>query len=1007
MGAEPGGGAAPPGAVDPGAMGFELETLFLAGFAYMLVLFAIAYATERGWVPERIVRHPLTYSLSLGVYATSWSFYGSVGFAQSEGYNFLSIYLGVTLAFGLAPVVLVPILRLARDYQLTSLADLFAFRYRSHLAGVLVTVFMLCGTFPYIALQIRAVSESMQILTNEGAPYELALVFCVMLTIFAILFGARHISPREKHEGLVVAIAFESLVKLSALCAVGVFAVVGVFGGLDGMGSWLARHPEALEALYRPVREGPWTALLLLAFCAAFLLPRQFHMAFTENLDERSLYSAAWMFPLFLLLLNLFIPAILWAGTELTPGADADFYVLSITLFADSPWLTGFAFIGGVSAATAMVIVTALALASMCLNHLLLPASYPDPDLDLYRWLLWGRRMLIAFIILIGYGFYLVLEHKQGLVQLGLISFVAVAQFLPGIVGTLYWPRATRPGFVSGLLGGAAVWAVTLLVPLLERSGIDVGAASLTRVLSDTGSDVWSVATFASLAVNGLLFVSVSLLTRASPGEREAADACCRSSVILPSGVVVGANSPAWFEESLARILGREAAFFEVRQALRDLEMDPEERNPRELRRLRERIERNLSGLMGPMLARMIVDDRLQMDSTARTALADNIRFIEARLERSQTRLQGLAAELDALRRYHQQILRDLPLGVCSISPDRKVVSWNLAMQLLSGVERAGAEGTAVSGLPQPWGMVLGRFLDIEDRHLHKLQIVVDGRARWFNLHKAAIQDPSSPGGLGGSVILVEDLTDVQTLEAELAHSERLASIGRLAAGIAHEIGNPVTGIACLAQNLESESDDAWVRESSGQILEQTRRIGDIVQSLVSFSHTGGHEPAMFTTVNLHECVEEAVRLVRLSRAAKQVVVENRCPPALDVEGDRTRLVQVFLNLLSNACDASRPGARVELSAERRATQVEVLVHDHGEGIPEALRDRVFEPFVTTKAPGRGTGLGLPLVYGIVEDHGGSLALESEPGRGTRVRITLPVRGAAEGGHPEGEVASL
>jgi Na+/proline symporter len=283
-------------------MSFELGHLFFAALIYLLVLFFIAYATEQGWIPQRVARHPVTYALSLGVYATSWTFYGSVGFAQTQGFNFLSIYVGVTLAFMLAPVLLAPILRISRDYQLTSLADVLSFRYRSQTAGVLVTLFMLLGAFPYIALQILAVTESIQILTQEAAPQVLALGFCVTLTLFAILFGARHISPREKHEGLVVAIAFESVVKLVALCAVGVFALFGVFGGLGGLDDWLTVNPQALDALYRPVREGPWTTLLLLSFCAAFLLPRQFHMAFAENIEERTLWSASWIFPLFLLL---------------------------------------------------------------------------------------------------------------------------------------------------------------------------------------------------------------------------------------------------------------------------------------------------------------------------------------------------------------------------------------------------------------------------------------------------------------------------------------------------------------------------------------------------------------------------------------------------------------------------------------------------------------------------------------------------------------------------------
>ena len=985
-------------------MTFELGHLFLVSVLYLLVLFLIAYATDRGWVPARIARHPATYALSLGVYATTWTFYGSVGFAQSSGYNFLAIYLGVTLAFMLAPLLLSPILRIVRDYQLTSLADLFAFRYQSQAVGVLVTLFMLAGTFPYIALQIFAVSESVSLLTQEAPPKVLAMGFCITLTLFAVLFGARHTTAREKHEGLVVAIAFESLVKLIALCTVGLFAVFGVFGGPGGMESWLEVHPEALERLYAPVREGPWIALLLLSFAAAFLLPRQFHMAFSEALDERSLFTASWAFPLFLLLLNLFIPAILWAGTTLDPDGPADFYVLGITLSGEHRILPFIAFIGGLSAASAMMIVTSLALAAMCLNHLVLPfGTYPDPGVDLYRWVLWGRRTLIAVVITAGYFFYVALERNQGLVQLGLISFVAVLQFLPGVFGVLFWPRATRAGMICGLLGGGFVWAVMLLLPLLERSGL-IAPSPLLPVLAEVpGIDSWSLVTFASISVNASLFFAVSLFSAQSPEELQAADACRANSYPLPGGALVGVSSPEHFEQQLAYILGPPAAAAEVRQALEDLDMDAGEQDPAQLRRLRERIERNLSGLLGPMLSRMIVDERLQTDTTARAALAGSLRLIEERLERSQTRLDGVAAQLDRLRRYHQQVLRDLPLGACTVDGDGRVASWNGVMERLSGQSLAEVRGEPVTRVPLPFGPLIAACLDSDEEHLHKLQATVDGRTRWFNLHKAAIAEADNPHG--GTVILVEDLTDLHNLEGELAHAERLASIGRLAAGVAHEIGNPVTGIACLAQNLQSETEDEETREVTRAIVHETGRISDILQSLVNFSHGGSLALGTFGAVRVHDCVEEAMRLVRLSRAAKQAELVNGCDPEVTVTADHPRVVQVLVNLLTNAIDASPPRAPVTVTVDTDGAEglARLRVSDRGEGIEPDMMANVFEPFVTSKPPGQGTGLGLSVVYRIVKDHGGSIDIDSGRARGTTVTVSLPL---ADAGVSDGDAAS-
>ncbi|MEN8178692.1 MAG: histidine kinase, partial [Pseudomonadota bacterium] len=766
-------------------MNHELALLFGVGFSYLLLLFLIAYGADRGYIPEKLLRHPLIYILSLGVYATSWTYYGSVGFAQSQGYLFLTIYLGVTIAFALTPLLFVPILRLTREYQLSSLADLFSFRYRSQSAGILVTLFMLVGTLPYIALQIRAVTESLQVLSQEATPQIIALGFCITLILFAILFGARHISPREKHRGLVAAIAFESLIKLLALAAIGLFALFGVFSGPEGLNQWLTDHPEAIQNLYQPLQEGPWATLLLLAFAAAFLLPRQFHMLFAENMEPRALRTASWGFPLFLLLMNLPIPLVLWAGTALELPLNADYFALGITLNQGIDWLPVFTFIGGLSSASAMMIITTLALSSMALNHILLPTSFPDPDINLYRWLLWGRRLLISGIIMAGYGFYILLEKNQGLVQLGLISFVAVAQFLPGIVGLLYWRRANRLGFLLGLLGGISVWSVTLLMPVLEASGFIRTEFDLPALRLASGLDQWEFSTFWSLTLNSLLFIGGSLFGRQSQAEIEAANACCSDS-FTPLNGLVSAVSTQQFSRALAQILGPEIASKEVDQALKDLGLSAAENRPTELRRLRERIERNLSGLIGPQLAHMMINRRLQLDANTKTALTVSMRYMEEQIEQSRSHLRGLTADLDSLRRYHRQILLDLPLGVCTIDRERTVTLWNLAMECMTGLHSNDVIGVSVHRLPKPWGSLLAGFASAKDEHVHHLEINQKTHPRWFNLHKAAIPPPIMPADTlikearTGQVMILEDLTDLETLEAELAHSERLASIGRL-----------------------------------------------------------------------------------------------------------------------------------------------------------------------------------------------------------------------------------
>jgi signal transduction histidine kinase/Na+/proline symporter len=974
-------------------MSHSLGLLFGVGVVYLLLLFLIAFAADSGRLPEKLLRHPMVYVFSLGVYATSWTYYGSVGFAETQGYLFLTIYLGVTLAFALSPLLLQPILRLTQEYQLTSLADLFAFRYRSQLAGILVTLFMLLGTLPYIALQIRAVTDSLQVASQSEAPRSLALIFCITLILFAILFGARHSTSREKHRGLVAAIAFESAVKLLALLTIGVTALVAVFGGFEGLDHWLKIHPQAVEKLYQPVREGPWTTLLLLAFAAAFLLPRQFHMLFTENLEPKALRTASWAFPLFLLLINLPIPLILWAGEALQLELHPDYYALGVSIEAGPSWLPVLAFIGGVSSASAMMIVTTLALASMTLNHILLPTNFPDPQVNLYRWLLLGRRLLIGLIIMAGYGFYILLEKHQGLVQLGLISFVAVAQFLPGIVGLLYWRRANRLGLILGLLAGIGIWSATLLLPLLESSGFIRTEFDIPALRLAAGMDQWQFATFWSLTANSLLFVFGSLLGTQSRGEQEAANACCSESMI-PLGGMVNAGSSAQFTKQLSQMLGGEAAEREVEQALHDLSLSPNDTRPSQLRRLRERIERNLSGLLGPQLAHMIINRRLQLDAHTQTALADSMRFIEDQLEHSRSRLRGLSGDLDNLRRYHRQVLLDLPLGVCTIDKLRTVTIWNLAMEVMTGLRARDAVGVPLPRLPAPWGHLLAGFASATDEHIYHLEVSHESSKRWFNLHKAAIPGPLPVDhpveeARTSQVILMEDLTNLETLEAELAHSERLASIGRLAAGVAHEIGNPVTGIASLAQNLRHEDEPELVRESIEEILNQTQRITTIVQTLMNFSRSGGIGTDI-RSFNLREVFDEAVRLVKLTHHGRQISFQNRCQEELVMEGDRQGISQVLVNLLTNACDASPAGGIVELEGKEIDDQVVIQVADKGNGIPEENQSYIFEPFFTTKPPGEGTGLGLAMTYKIVADHQGTIGIDSEPGEGTRITIELP-----------------
>ena len=954
-------------------MTIDLITLLVVALGYLGLLFLVAWLTERGLLPARLARHPVTFSLSLGVYATTWTYYGSVGFADHSGFLFLTIYLGVTLTFILAPLLLSPILRLVRDRELQSLADLLAFRYASRFTGPLVTVFMLLGLLPYMALQIRAVTDSMEVLTGHHADPTsplLAALFCALITLFAVAFGARQLKSRARHEGLVMAIAFESSVKLAALLAAGVFVVVVVFGGWSGVGRWLSRHPHVLSSMYAPVGGDTWITLLLLSASAAFLLPRCFHMLFVENGASDGLATASWLYPLYLLLLNLPIPLILWAGIKTASAAPPDYFVLALARRYGGNALTLLAYVGGVSAASAMLIVESLALAGMCLNHLTLPLWLPRRrGGDLYRQLRRWRRLLLASVIGIGYLAYVVMRQNQGLAQMGMISFLAVTQFLPGVVALLSWPRATGAGFVAGACGGMAVWFVRLMLPLF--------GVQLWSVPHPPAPD-WPSLTFWTLATNIVLLVLVSLATRPRTRELLADQAIRLHSPLLREDPHV--PSVAQLTGRLSAALGPADAEREMKRALGDCQLDPQESRPHALLALEHCLERNLSGLVGPHLAWALLGTREPAG-----------RLVEEYLERSSRRLTGLAAELDHLRRLHRQMLRELPICACSISGEGRVRLWNRRLSRLTGLAEDAALGYRVGDLPAPWADLLLGFLSVTDTQLYRVQLSVPGRVLWLNLHKATV----GPGPESDKIVLIEDLTEQRLLEAELAHSERLASIGTLAAGIAHEIGNPLTGIGALAQNLKLDVDTE-LRQGLDEILEQVRRIQRIVSTLLSFSHPGVESGCRTERFALAACVDEALRLVQLGCAHDRARFLNHVPRSLQLFGERQQIVQVLVNLLTNAADASSRGGEIAVYARDCGDGVRFEVEDHGCGIPSDTQERVFEPFFTTKAPGRGTGLGLSVVYGIVREHGGRVSIESKPGSGTRVAVFLPQFTAGE-----------
>lgn len=969
-------------------MAYSVGQLILIAFGYLMFLFLVAWVTERGWIPARLVRHPVVYVFSLGVYASAWAIYGSVGYAYQYGYNFLAYFLGISGVFLLAPILLAPILRLTTTYQLGSLADVFAFRYRSRLAGALTTIMMVVGMLPLLSLQLKAVAESIQILTGEPDPSWVAFWFCLLITLFAILFGARHATARERHEGLVMAIATESVIKVGAFVSVAVLGLYGVFDGPQGLSQWLDQHPEMLTRLYGPLQDGSWHSLILAFFVSAVVMPHMFYMAFTENLNPRALVSASWGLPLLFLCMALCVPLILWAALASNAPTDPDYFALGVGMSTGHGAVLGY--LAGLAGASGMLIVATLALSGMCLNHLVLPASPLSTTQDLYRNLLWTRRVLIAAILSLAYLFYRLEGWSHTSVELGVLSFVAALQFVPGLIGALFWPSGNRTGLFAGLFAGFLLWALALVLPIIHEPWEIPKILGLIGLNNAQGASQWNQVAIASMTLNGVIYAIISIITPMSRAERSAAEACAVDSLRRPYRWELGVQSVDDFIHALSGPLGPVTAAREVAMAVRDLRLKHSETRPYALRRLRDQLETNLSGLLGPSVSHQLMDDNLPYKPQEGES-SEDIRFIESRLEQYRDKLSGLAAELDSLRRFHRQTLLELPMGVVSLGTDDEIIGWNRAMETLTGILAEETIGSRLDHLPPPWGELLAEFSHGEAVHDPQRQLSVDGQPRWLSLHKSQIQGPE-PEQAGGQVLVLEDITDLRQMESHLAHNERLASIGRLAAGVAHEIGNPVTAIACLAQNLDGRSDATEQQLSAAQIMEQTRRITRIVESLITFSHSGGFRDAIRGPVALRATVQEAMALLLLDPDHRQQHFENLCGTEHNVVGDPQRLLQVFVNLLGNAADASADCQPILVSSEEDGERVRIQVEDLGHGVAPELREALFEPFVTSKAPGRGTGLGLALVYSIIEDHHGTVQVESpiDGERGTRFIITLP-----------------
>lgn len=918
--------------------------------AYIGGLFlAATLATKRSNQGRSIANHPWIYSLSLAVYCTSWTFFGSVGKAANSGLLFLAIYLGPTLGIVLWHTVLRKLVRIKSAHNITSIADFISARYDKSqgLAG-LATLVALVGITPYVALQLKAIFSTFAVLTTPiGAVTGpdntvINLVLVGALILFTIMFGVRRLAPGERHEGMVMALMVECVVKLAAFLAVGIFVTYFLYDGFGDIFTRLAASPfKGFFAMNRPGAPSlvTWTTYLLVSMSAILFLPRQFHIAVVENSDERHISTAMWMFPLYMLLINIFVVPIAAAGLlNGMPKAAADTFVLSLPMAHGKEWLGLVAFIGGFSAATGMIMVSAMTLATMITNHHILPIVEQFSGLaPLRRYILQMRWIAVVLVIVLGFIFEKTVGDSYMLVNIGMISFTAVLQFAPTIMGGLFWRYGSKGGAGLGMSAGFVVWSYTLLLPALVKSGwlptslMTDGLFGLDllrpeQLLGLTGFDPISHAVFWTMAVNISGYVFGSLLFPQNQSENALANEFVDILSPLPGPARVKGDHFIPLDDKIGEV------------------------------------DRLLNCYL-PRIAVLILFD----DFRENAGIGE--RKVIATTELAQ--LHDMAEKLLAGSIGSAAAKRAMASGITYTSREAKE-------------------------LTDHYGSILAT-LHIDPHELRDRIDYYAERDKLLTSHADELQEKVSA--------LNREIVERRRLEAQIQHTQKLESLGVLAGGIAHDFNNLLAVIMGNADIARMDVEpDSLISECLTDIEKASDRASNLCQQMLAYSGKGKFEVRI---LDLSEIVRDMGDILEVSLSKKASLNYVLAEDLPSTEADPTQIRQVVMNLITNASEAldGKPGTislttrslfcntrdladLITDQALAAGNYICLTVEDDGCGMDPTTRDRVFDPFFTTKFAGR--GLGMSAVSGIVRAHGGGIRIESEPDCGTSISMLLP-----------------
>ncbi len=1027
-------------------------TVIAVAVAYIGFLFAIANYGDR-LALKRPSGHgrPFIYALTLGVYCTSWTFFGSVGLAAKTGYDFLPIYLGPILTLALGWPVLRRIVRLSKEQNITSIADFIAARYGKNQAlAAIVAVIAVLGTVPYISLQLKAVSASVTTLFGDAqgtlshisnVPLfgDIAFVTAVGMAIFAVLFGTRHIDATEHQEGLMLAIATESIVKLFAFIFVGMFITYSMFDGVYDLAAQVQSEPEIASVFTQGFFSSKWTVMTLLSIVSIILLPRQFHVAVVENDNENDTKKAAWLFPLYLIAINLFVVPIAAAGLLTFPSGsvDADMFVVALPLSAGQDAVSLIAFIGGLSAATAMVIIATVALSIMVCNDLVIPIILRGKTLgivlrqDMGGVLLNIRRTAIFCIILLSYLYYQVIGSSFALASIGLLSFAAIAQFAPAFFGGLIWRRATARGAIAGILTGFGVWAYTLLLPSFISSGwfsadfLEAGPFGIAllrpqalfniQALLGPDLDPLTHGVLWSLLLNCAAYVAFSLSREPLPIER------------LQANIFVNADMPSgapgfrlWrtaitvhdLKETVARYLGeqRTERSFKEFATEHNLILTPNVEADIRVLRFAEYLLASAVGAPSSRLILALLIERNSLDTSGAMKLLDDA-----------------SAAIQYNRDLLQSAIDHVGQGISVFDKDLRLICWNRQFRdLLNLPQDIGRVGVPLQEIirfnAEHGDLGHGDVEDLVDDRIQKYVVNMETFQEHIITNGTVVEVRTNAMPDGGLVMTYGDITErveaaealkranetlerrvkertveLTSLNADLAKAKseaEQANIGktRFLAAASHDILQPLNAARLYTTSLSERELEGIEGKLTRNIDASLEAVEEILNALLDISRldAGALKPEK-STFRIDELLSALE--VEFSPLAEERGIDLKfITCSLAVRTDRRLVRRVLQNFISNAIKYTSQG-KAMVGCRRRGRMVEIGVYDTGFGIPKNKQVLIFREFqrlggTAGFAPGLGLGLSIVERIGHMLDH--RIMLNSEPGTGSVFSILLP-----------------